>query len=385
MSVADSTVRGIRGTGLDTSTLKDALHSLDVGLRWLEAQQREDGSWSLAQYPALTALPVMSYCMDPRRDASTALPAPARKGLAYVLRCVQPDGGIYVPSDQAPSLPHYNTALGMTALLLSGDPSYQPLIEKARRVLIAGQHLGSDVFHGGFGYEASSGKRNYADLSSTYMVLEALKMSENATSRDETETPLKQTLNWEAALRFLTRAQNLPGFNDQSWAQTPRKEDLGGFVYHPNESKAGADTSDDGSRRFHSYGSMSYAGLLSFLYAEVDREDPRLQAAIDWIRRHYTVEENPGMGPQGLYYSYHTMAKALALWGENQMVLTDGKTAWWRGDLARQLISLQRIDPKTGLGYWVNDNGRWWENDPVLATCYALMALEITVGPAVRS
>jgi hypothetical protein len=48
----------------------------------------------------------------------------------------------------------------------------------------------------------------------------------------------------------------------------------------------------------------------------------------------------------------------------------------WRRALIEKLVSLQRIDPKTGLGYWQNDNNRWWENDPNLSTCYTLLALE---------
>ena len=39
-----------------------------------------------------------------------------------------------------------------------------------------------------------------------------------------------------------------------------------------------------------SYG-MSYAGLLSFVYAEMDSKDPRVVAVKDWLTQHYTIEE----------------------------------------------------------------------------------------------
>ena len=39
---------------------------------------------------------------------------------------------------------------------------------------------------------------------------------------------------------------------------------------------------------------MTYAGLKSFLYAGVSKDDPRVKAAVEWVRKHYTVTENPG-------------------------------------------------------------------------------------------
>jgi squalene-hopene/tetraprenyl-beta-curcumene cyclase len=118
---------------------------------------------------------------------------------------------------------------------------------------------------------------------------------------------------------------------------------------------------------------MSYAGLLSYIYADLDKEDPRVEAVVDWLRAHYTLDENPGMGEQGLFYYYHTMAKGLNAYGAERLTLKDGKTVDWRRDLAMRLLSLQ--DGTNGS--WVNDNGRWWEKDPVLVTSYATIALEI--------
>jgi squalene-hopene/tetraprenyl-beta-curcumene cyclase len=122
---------------------------------------------------------------------------------------------------------------------------------------------------------------------------------------------------------------------------------------------------------------MTYAGLLSFLYARVNRDDPRVRAAVEWITRRWTLDQNSGMGMQGLYYNYHTMAKALNAYGQETLVLADGTKLKWRQALVEKLISLQRIDPKTGLGYWQNENNRWMENDPILVTSYTLLALEV--------
>ena len=117
---------------------------------------------------------------------------------------------------------------------------------------------------------------------------------------------------------------------------------------------------------------MSYAGLLSYIYADLKKDDPRVLAVYDWLKENYTLEENPGMGQQGLYYYYHTMAKALSACDVNVLRLTHEKTIDWRKELSLKLINLQKND-----GYWVNETGRWWEADPVLVTAYAMISLDI--------
>ena len=71
---------------------------------------------------------------------------------------------------------------------------------------------------------------------------------------------------------------------------------------------------DEKSKRvaLRSYGSISYAGMMSFAYARVEKDDDRVRAVIDWLGSNYTLDENPGMGQEGLYYYYHLMAKALS-------------------------------------------------------------------------
>ena len=91
----------------------------------------------------------------------------------------------------------------------------------------------------------------------------------------------------------------------------------------------------------------------------------------DRLNHNYQIDENPGMGKQGLFYYYHTMAKALSLAGIDSLKGLSGEKKDWRQDLALTLFDLQSNE-----GFWVNDSGRWWEKDPVLVTCYAMLALE---------
>jgi squalene-hopene/tetraprenyl-beta-curcumene cyclase len=104
----------------------------------------------------------------------------------------------------------------------------------------------------------------------------------------------------------------------------------------------------------------------------MDKNDPRVTAVFDWLKKYYTLEENPGMGQQGLYFYYHTMAKALSLYGINEITLENGTKINWRKELALKLLNLQKNE-----GFWVNTNARWWETDPVLVTAYSVIALEI--------
>ncbi len=77
------------------------------------------------------------------------------------------------------------------------------------------------------------------------------------------------------------------------------------------------------------------------------------------------------MGLQGLFFYYHTMTKALSIYGVQDLVLADGRKVNWRRELATKLINLQQRDRS-----WANENGRWWERDPALVTCYVVLSLE---------
>ena len=147
-------------------------------------------------------------------------------------------------------------------------------------------------------------------------------------------------LDWDAAISFVTKCQNLPSTNREKWV-SKHKDDKGGFVYFPGSSMAGERENSDGSTALRSYGSMSYAGLLSFIYAEMDKKDQRLQAVLSWLNENYRVDENPGMGQQGLYYYYHTMAKALSLSGIDEIIDDTGKKRYWKKELTLELLNKQ--------------------------------------------
>ena len=121
---------------------------------------------------------------------------------------------------------------------------------------------------------------------------------------------------------------------------------------------------------------MTYAGFKSMLYAGLSPDDIRVRAAFDWIRKHYTFDENPGIGQQGLYYYYHTMSRALSVAQQHVISDAEGVSHNWRENLIDALVARQSSD-----GSWVNSSDRWLEGQPVMATVYSVLALEEILKP----
>ncbi len=336
------------------------------GNAWLATQQHADGYWGDERLPALTALALSSAVMAPDFDTKKPFPENIEKAYQWLLSKQQEDGGIY---DRGLSV--YNTAVSINALAHSGRKEFEPAIVRARAHLIGHQWDSSvnpdtdPVNDGGIGYGSDN---THTDLSNTFLALEALALTENIVSDGEFGD--QPQLNWQAAISFISRCQNLEETNDQPWASND-PDNRGGFIYAPGQSKAGEQELEDGRIALRSYGSMSYAGLLSFIYAKLSADDPRVAAVMEWLNRNYSLEENPGLGAQGLYYYYQTMSKALTAAGVDTLTTPDGKKVDWRKELAIQVLQNQRED-----GSWVNDNGRWMESNPTLVTTYMILALQ---------
>ena len=335
---------------------------------FLDKAQKPDGSWGSPDYPAMTALCVTAHLRAP--GGNFAKGKAVQTGLDFVRQHAQPDGGIYTRA-----MGNYNTSICLATLVLADDHRDDKLIADARKFLIAGQAKNSvnPEQNGGWGYE-SGGKRGRPDLDNTVFALEALRAAE--TQRRTRELPAGPELDWKAAMDFVSRCQNNTATNKEPWASDDAGN-KGGFIYSPGDSPAGEVTTADGKKALRSYGSMTYAGVLSLIYAEAKKDDPRIAAAIGWIQRHWSLEENPGQGGQGLFYYYHVMAKALAASGIEELATEDGKRFRWREMLAEKLLALQKPD-----GSWASENPRWMEKDPVLVTCYCILALAYISGRA---
>ena len=330
---------------------KDIKAVADKAAAYLKTTQQPDGSFSpKVAGPGITAL-VASALL---KNGFTAKDPVVAKALKYLESRVQKDGGVY---DKG--LANYTTSVAVMAFAEANEGGkYDAILKNAADFLKGIQHGGdeSDPAHGGFDY-TGKGK---PDLSNTGFSVDALLAA--GLSKDDPAV--------KKALTFISRTQNLPGkeANDQPWAAKTSEEDKGGFVYNPSAT-GGRDATAAGGLR--SLGAMTYTGLKSFLYAGVSKDDPRVKAAIGWVRKHYTLDENPGMGKSGLYYYYNTFGKAMTALGEDPFVDAKGKSHEWRNELYQAIKSRQDKD-----GSFQNATDKaFGESNRDLATGFALLSL----------
>ena len=329
--------------------------SVDRAIGFLQNKaQAPDGSYAKYAGPGVTAIVTAAIL----RHGRTPNDPVVAKGLKYLEGFVQSDGGISLMKSE---YRNYETCLGLVCFVEANrDHRYDKLIKNADKYLKTSQWGAgpdpdkSDPAYGGAGY----GKHNRPDLSNTNFLVDALRAAGNGPD-DEA---------MKRALVFVSRCQNLESENNT--LPFPAKNPDGGFYYTPaagGESQAGK--LPNGGLR--SYASMTYAGLKSMIYCGVDADDPRVKAAVEWARKHYTLDDNPGMGDAGLYYYYHLFAKALAAMNSPTITDAKGQAHDWRKELLETLVARQQPD-----GAWVNKNARWMEGDPNLVTAYALLALK---------
>jgi squalene-hopene/tetraprenyl-beta-curcumene cyclase len=326
------------------------------GAKFLLRKQANDGSW--VAHPAITALCIMAI-----HDSGVDAKADVNRGLSYVLSFRQKNGAIYPASRDMKSsanYPNYTTAVSLLMLAALDRPEHHDIMRAARSYLQDSQFADSaKIDYGGIGY----GKTGRADLSNGSWAAEALA----ATAYLDGEGSARADTMWRNLSSFLSKCQNLPETNKADFVST-HPDDRGGFFYRPLESKAGEREGEHSG--LISSGSMTYAGLKSMLHAKLDRRDPRVKGALRYLSGHWTVDENPGMGPQGLFYYLHIMTKALATLGDATFADKAGVVHDWRKEVRSKLLGMQAKD-----GSWANTHGRYMESMPELATSYALITL----------
>lgn len=402
---------------LDAQRRAEAKAMAHKAAAWLSAKQdTAAGGWAVNpdpkanQFPAITGLIVTGMLTTGERTASDADIARATE---FMLTFRKPDGGIY---DKG--LPSYNTSICVSTLARVGTPDAKAAALAGADFLKALQWsedagsvrsgdslrrlLGQETpeaptpvardhpFYGGVGY----GRNQRPDLSNLQMALEAW----HDAGVDTGDPAYQRALVFLARVQMLEKLPDGSTHNDMGYATGSRQ---GGFIYATSkdgktpgggqtqvaaESSMVEESLDDGTKvsRLRCYGSMTYSGFKSLLYAGLKKDDPRVLAAYDWLRAHYTLEENPAMGNSGLYYYFVVMSRALAAWGEptiNVIPSTEPgaprvvEPRDWGNDLVVRLKTLQNED-----GSFKSLDERWMENNTELITAYALIALGEAMG-----
>ena len=321
--------------------------SIAKGAAFLVSCQQADGHWSDPQMPALTALPLWALSgVDCKKEIR-------EKAARFILSTQRPDGGFYVPKPGrgGSGLGNYNTSVCLSSLFESKLAPSAALL-KAREYIASSQLVGDDTMAGGFGYDKVS-RRRYADLSNTSYALDA--MHRTRSLEEMRQGGRRVDVDWDKALAFVSNLMKEKG------------PDAGGAAYNHSTAQAGVATNASGKVHLRAYGSMTYAAVLSMCHAKLDRGDPRVRQSLEYLSKNWTVDENPGMGNQGLYYFYDIMARALSAAGVSEVGGHD-----WKKELSARVVSLQKPD-----GSWSNENNRFWEADPVLCTSFAMLTLQL--------
>jgi len=330
-------------------------------VKYLQAHQGADGSWSEDRSPGVTGIALTGMLQSGK---VTAKDPSAEKALKYIESLINRKEGHIAGKDPKVQLKNYVTCVNVMALQAADSDSYKQVVADAVKFLKKLQwdedegKDPKDDFYGGAGYDSKS----RPDLSNTQFFIDSLV----AAGVPKDDPALKK------ALIFVSRCQNLKDEgNDQPWAS---KINDGSFIYSPaagGQTKTQDEPNADGG--LPGYGSMTYAGIKSMIYCGVSKDDPRVKRAYEWIKKNYSVEKNPGMpdvrAKWGLFYYYHTMAKTLDMMGVDEVEDAVGKKHDWRADITAALAKLQKPD-----GSWLN-NDRWMESDQNLIAGYALMAL----------
>ena len=314
--------------------------------------QANDGGWHSTRYGLLkSGQSLTPFVLNTLLDAPGEIPtSDVDRALAFLKSHTDKDGAVGRMDSTAEDYPNYATALSVLAIYKAKRPGYQeqaaPLAACLRRQQFAedrGYRRDAPVYGGwGMGGDLHSAPHTgHVDLSMTRYVLQALSAA-GITAGDPA---------FERAQVFLGRCQN---------ADTD-----GGFFFSPvilDANKAGGEGS-----RFRSYGTTTADGLLALLAAGVPASDTRVRAAAKWLREHHSSTGAPGFVDQaharwtgGLRFYY---AAAGAQAGRRLGLPQDT-------GLAADLIKTQRPD-----GLWANADSLVKEDDPLIATPFALAAL----------
>ncbi|HEX3474213.1 MAG TPA: prenyltransferase/squalene oxidase repeat-containing protein [Kofleriaceae bacterium] len=325
---------------------------------FLAARQDADGGFRSAAYSALrdgwslTPLAALALRVTPERAA-------AGRAARFIAGLVV-DGQVR----RAPevSYPIYAYAIG--ALVL-GAPENVDGDRAPRDALIAavrGQQLAArngwqpdDASFGGWGYAPDVPARPSgaitddllpANLSATVLAIGALALG-GARPSDPALAD---------AARFVARCHNRDG----------------GFHFSPDlpdGNKAGRDASG-----FRSYGSMTADGIRALLRLGKPLDDPDVVAGYAWLEREFDPARNPGQFDEEIRrassYYYWTWTAAHALEHAGRPVLRGDLP--WAERLSAELLARQAAD-----GAWRNDATEMREDEPVIATSFAVAALAL--------
>ena len=337
LAVAASLVVADEPVAAPTMDAKTYRQTVNRAVAFLKGKQAADGSFAAYAGPGVTAVAATGLLRIGRAPTT-------RRGQASSTwrSSSSPTAASTRPENM---LPNYETSWHWSVLHEANrDRRYDKLIKNAEQFLkehpvgrrASGQDRASSLRRRGL-RQAASGPTCRTPASS----LDALKAA-----GDGPDDPAVKK-----ALIFVSRCQNLE--SEDNTTPFAAKNPDGGFYYTPaagGESEAGK-TANGGLR---SYGSMTYAGLKSMIYAGVGPDDPRVKAAVEVDARSTTTSTTTrAWAPPACITTTTPFAKALDAASIKEIEDAKGDKHDWRQDLLAQLVRRQQPN-----GSWVNDENR---------------------------
>jgi hypothetical protein len=341
-----------------TSNPQPAVHRAAA---WLWSRQESDGGWHSHTYgllrsgQALTPF-VLDALLEVPEGVYPASPAAIDRAIAFIRAQTQPNGALGTADRDIPDYPNYATALAVSALCRARRTGWQsqiaPMADYLRSQQFTEQNgwAPPDPAYGGWGM---GGERRtppftgHVDLSMTRHVLDALR----AAGVPDSDAVICR------ARTYVERCQNFD-------PQHPDALD-GGFFFSTTE----ADTNKAGQEgnHFRSYGTTTADGILALLATGHSPNSPRVLAARRWLATHHRDMDVPGFTgeayqrwPRGLAFYY----AASATRAFRELHITAGDS------VIQGLKTTQRAD-----GSWSNPENLVKEDDPLIATPFAIRAL----------
>lgn len=324
---------------------------------YLWKQQATDGGWPSHTYgllrsgQSLTPFVLEALLQIPDQPAGKI-----DRAIEFIRKNTSPNGALGMMEPALPDYPNYATALAVSAICRAKHPGWQqqiaPMVAYLRRMQFT-ESTGwkqSDPPYGAWGMggiDHPPPNPGHVDLSMSRYVIDALHAAGVSP-----EDPA-----FARARIFVERCQNYD-------PKHPDDAD-GGFFFSTTEietNKAG-----QVGEHFRSYGTTTADGILALLAIGRSLEDDRVRAALRWLTSHHRDMAVPGFigeayqrWPKGLAF-YYAAASTQAF---------HALKAPLNSAVADELERLQRAD-----GSWVNPENLVKEDDPLIATAFAVRAL----------
>ena len=319
--------------------------AVERGLAYLRSQQSRDGAWRSRTYGLLSGGDSLTgIALHALLTAGETSDRTVGGGLEFLMRRMSPEGALGFSDASVPDYPNYSTAFAVRAAIAVRPAGWQRAVQRMEEWLRGQQFAEHNLWrpadppYGGWGMGGARlqpPNAGHVDLSMTRHVVEAL-----AAAGVLPDDP------------GLARAWT---FLDRCWNPSD-----GGFSFSPVVDEANKAGAENG--RYRSYGTATADGLRTL--RALGASQPRINAARAWLAQHHRSHEVPGFDHhpdprwrQGLFYYYAATAPPL---------LPEMQRRAFRDEIAaRQLPD----------GSWSNPEPLVKEDDPLIATPLALLAL----------